>query len=151
MAEEKHTPETELKIAHIVAIMRERWFGDKDRRALAAQWKCTEGWVSEIAAWARNRRLAEVTDHDNIKATGGAALERIITDAMSSDDPKDRANAIKAIDVWSSVMGAGAAKKIEMSGAVGLDELDALRQAAEQNECSSPEQSKPKDGGGQNS
>lgn len=106
-------PESELKIAHILGIMRQRWFGKKNREECAALWGVTPEWVTDLASIARKRRLAEVTDHENIKAMGGDALERIISDAMESDDPRDRANAIKAVDVWTNVMGASAPQKID--------------------------------------
>lgn len=136
-----HTPETNLRILRIVEMMREWKYNAKARRELASEWGVTEDWVTDLACEARDIVLAEFSA-DQVKVDAGQVLRKIMLSASEGANPQEVRNAIEAAKTLASLVGANAPAKSETTfRSVGLDDVDALRKAAEANEC--PPQPKP--------
>lgn len=104
---------TEQRIAYIMAIMRDEWFGDLQRTECAALWGVTPGYVSDIAAEARTRVVHDRATPENILAHS-LALERVISRALEPGATSgDHANAIRAYEVLVRTFGLQAPDRSE--------------------------------------
>lgn len=129
---------TEVRVERIASMMRRlEWERGVTSRELAREWKVGVKWVEELAAIASKRVRAELLDDkDHVGATVGAALTQGILTASRTGDLNALAKLAK---VYSDAAGVSAATKVEVSGGVALDEIDALREAALQNEADESE------------
>lgn len=109
----QHRDVTELKIVHIMDLMREFQWSGKVRKALASEWSVTEEWVTDLATVASKRVLAEVTDKSAVKCDAGMAMRKILHEGVTSTDPRARRNAIEAAKTWAALAGANEAAKVE--------------------------------------
>jgi hypothetical protein len=112
MAKPVHKPETLAKVERICDLMRLWKYDAKARKQLAGEWKCTEDWVTDLAAEARDKVLGEY-DAGQMKLDAAMVLRRMMLESMTSDDPKERRNAIAAAETLAKLTGANAAQKID--------------------------------------
>jgi hypothetical protein len=120
-----HTGETEARIQHIEAMMRNfTWRRGLTGRGLAVEWDLCEQRVGELAAEASKRIRQAIMNPEEVNAAVGAALEKALADAMTDGNLKVVAQLAKT---WADISGASAPKKIEHSGGVTLAELDEER------------------------
>jgi hypothetical protein len=112
----------ELRIHHIMDRMRRfAWRTGRTGKELAIEWGVTRQYVRRLAAIAKRRIVAEVTDPDRVRMTVGVALERVVEAGLRRT--KTQAPNLHAVTsackVWADIMGASAPTRSELTGKDG--------------------------------
>lgn len=136
------------RVAFIAGLMRNlQWRRGVTGDELATKWRIAAGTVGKDAAEAHRIVLAEVGDPDAVTVKVCTALEKVIDDSLREadgaqiksvdheghevfldyDPAKPRRNIIDAAKAWAEITGAKAAMRVQVSGSIALDDIDALR------------------------
>lgn len=100
-----------MRVKHIVELMADLKWTRPMGRELAQKWGLSPERVRALSAEASRIVSRDVMDADHVRATCGAALERIITDF----DTSDRKSLVLAISAWAKIAGVEAASKVEIT------------------------------------
>lgn len=119
------------RIDHIMEMMAEcRFKRRQTSKALAREWGLSLAYIHELTAEASKRVAAAAMDKGAVQAKVGAAIERILEQCIIDDQNPNRWSSEKTalmnrkliIDAgmaWVAMSGAGAPKKMELTGADG--------------------------------
>jgi hypothetical protein len=129
----KYAKQKQVRIDTICDLMARGEWNAQSCRELATKWGCRTDAMKLYASHASavNRRLM-AEDRDTTRAIGIQSLEALKLRCEQSDDPKDRANEVKVLDLLARIHGWEAPKQVEMSHKVVTREeaLAELRDAA---------------------
>jgi hypothetical protein len=146
----------EQRVRHIMALMRSwRWVRGESGPELATLWGASIHTVNKDADEAHRRVVGEVVDPLVVKEDLCVALRHVLSEAIKNArdgytvDNGERVYrespigsqrvVIEAAKVWSGIVGAKAAEKIELTGDVTLEAIDEARRVAEANVAPIPE------------
>jgi hypothetical protein len=116
---------TELRIRAIEDLMhRLEWRRGRTGPELAKNWGVSLSTLEKLASEASRRVRATVTDPELVQLTVSIALQRVLHDAIRDND---RRSVVEAAKVWAQISGATSAQKVELLGAVTLEDIDVIR------------------------
>lgn len=110
-----HTGATEARIAYIADQMRRlEWRTGETGTELANAWGLSKSSLEKLSAAASKRVRAEVCDPEAVSISVGAALDRVMRDALADGD---RRSVIAAAATWARITGVAANRPHPANGA----------------------------------